>query len=144
MIQFTPSPKGVRWVACAGIIPTERRSSQWPLLFDRLVYALGSKISLTIAVLCQKNVCAQEGIAFQSKINLVVAKSKAIDPVAGTHTHVLVDQWFHYKRIRKAAQVRNWDLSAGLKSNQVMRLIGTVAAKMAAENGFPCPLRMLS
>jgi hypothetical protein len=43
--------------------------------------------------------------------------------VTGTHTHVLVDNWFHCKRVRKAAQQRTWDLSAGLKSNRVMRLI---------------------
>lgn len=45
------------------------------------------------------------------------------EPVSGTKTHVLVDSWYHCKRVRRAAQARGWDFSGGLKSNRVMRLI---------------------
>jgi hypothetical protein len=36
---------------------------------------------------------------------------------------VLVDSWYHCNRLRKATRQRNWELSGGLKSNCVMRLI---------------------
>jgi len=72
---------------------------------------------------CQKAVCEQEGVDFRSKIDMAVAEVETFQAVAGTHTHVLVDIWFHCKRLRKAAQKRNWDLSGGLKSNRVMRLM---------------------
>ena len=36
---------------------------------------------------------------------------------------MLIDSWYHCKRVRKAAQKRGWDVSGGLKSNRVMRLI---------------------
>ncbi len=58
---------------------------------------------------------------------MAVDEIECFDPVADTHTHVLVDSWFHCKRVRKAAQKRNWDLSGGLKSNRTMRLVRTAA-----------------
>ena len=71
----------------------------------------------------QKAVCEQEGVPFQSKIDMAVNQIEDFEPVADTHTHVLVDSWYHCKRVRKAAQKRGWDVSGGLKSNRVMRLI---------------------
>ena len=44
-------------------------------------------------------------------------------PAADTHTHLLIDSWYHCKRVRKAAQQRGWDVSGRLKSNRGMRLI---------------------
>ena len=37
-------------------------------------------------------------------------------PVHKTHTHVLVDSWYHCKSVRRSVQNRGWDLSGGLKS----------------------------
>jgi hypothetical protein len=42
--------------------------------------------------------------------------------VAGTHTHVLIDSWYHCQQVRRVAQKRGWEFSGGLKSNRMMRL----------------------
>jgi hypothetical protein len=62
-------------------------------------------------------------VPFQSKVDMAVQELEQFDPVPGTHTHVLVDSWYHCKRVRKAAQKRGWDFSGGLKSNRKMRII---------------------
>ncbi|MDH7488538.1 MAG: hypothetical protein QHH80_03395 [Anaerolineae bacterium] len=36
---------------------------------------------------------------------------------------MLTDSWYHCKRVRKADQKRGWDMSGGLKSNRMMRLV---------------------
>ena len=41
----------------------------------------------------------------------------------GTHTHVLIDSWYHCRRVRSAAHKRGWEVSSGLPSNRFMRLI---------------------
>ena len=71
----------------------------------------------------QRSVCAAEGEPFQSKIDLAVAEIEQFEPPPETYTHVLIDSWFHCKRVRKAAQKRGFEVSGGLKSNRVMRLI---------------------
>jgi hypothetical protein len=70
-------------------------------------------------------VCDTEGEPFQSKIDMAVPEIEQFEPVSGTVTHVLVDIWFHTKRVRKAAQKRGFKISGGLKSNRMMRLIAT-------------------
>jgi hypothetical protein len=101
----------------------EKRVVSGHCLLTGLYVLLGQRCPLRPQLYRQKSVCEQEGVRFQSKIDMVVAEIEDFDPVAGTHTHVLVDNWFHCKRVRKAAQQRTWDLSGGLKSNRVMRLI---------------------
>jgi hypothetical protein len=71
----------------------------------------------------QKAVCEKEGVTFLSKNDLAVAEIEQFEPVAGTQTHLLIDSWFHNKRVRRAAQQRGWHISGGLKSNRTMRLI---------------------
>jgi hypothetical protein len=102
---------------------TEKRVVPGHCLLTGLYILLGQRCPLQPQLYRQKSVCEQEGVRFQSKIDMVVAEIEAFEPVSGTHTHVLVDNWYHCKRVRKAAQQRNWDLSGGLKSNRVMRLI---------------------
>jgi hypothetical protein len=104
---------------------TEKRVVSGHCLLTGLYILLGQRCPLQPQLYRQKRVCEKAGIAFQSKIDLVVAEIEAFDPVTETHTHVLVDSWFHCKRIRRAARKRSWDLSGGLKSNRVMRLIDT-------------------
>ena len=67
--------------------------------------------------------CEQEQVPFHSKIDLAVQEIEHFEPVTGTHTHVLIDSWYHCRQVRKTAQGRGWDVSGGLKSNRVMRLI---------------------
>lgn len=92
-------------------------------LFTGLYVLLGQRSPLPAALYRQKETCAREGVPFQSKIDLAVHQIETFEPVTGTHTHLLIDSWYHCKRVRKAAQKRGWDISGGLKSNRVMRLI---------------------
>lgn len=74
----------------------------------------------------QKAVCEREDAPFQNKIDMAVNEIKNFEPAPETHTHVLMDRWYHCKRVRKAAQSRSWRLSSGLKSNCVMRLVAEI------------------
>jgi hypothetical protein len=69
----------------------------------------------------QKEVCDQEGRPFQRKIDLAVAEIEQFEPVAGTHTHLLMDSWFHCRQVRRAAQKRGWEVSGALKRNRQLR-----------------------
>ena len=88
-----------------------------------LYVLLGQRCPLAPRLYRQERVCAEEGVRFQSKVDMAIAEIESFEPVAETHTHVLVDSWYHCKRVRKSAQKRSWDLSGSLKSNRVMRLI---------------------
>lgn len=100
---------------------TERKVVTGHCLFNGLYVLLGQRCPLEPRMYCQKRVCEAEGLPFHSKIDLVVAEMAQFEPVAGTHTHVLVDSWYHCRQVRRAAQQRGWDFSGGLKSNRVMR-----------------------
>jgi len=102
---------------------TEQRVVSGHCLLTGLYMLLGQRCPLKPHLYRQKAVCEQEGVTFRSKIDMTVDELESFHPVAGTHTHVLVDTWFHCKRVRKASRKRNWDLSGGLKSNRVLRLI---------------------
>jgi hypothetical protein len=61
-----------------------------------------------------------------------VEEIETFEPVPDTHTHVLIDTWYHCKQVRRAAQKRGWHVSGGLtpalaggarESNRAMRLI---------------------
>jgi len=106
---------------------TEKRVVTGHCLFSGLYVLLGRRCSLEPRLYRQKAVCEQEGVAFQSKVDMAVAEIEQFEPVSDTQTHVLIDSWYHCKRVRKAAQKRKWDVSGGLKKNRKMRLI--------AENG---------
>jgi hypothetical protein len=94
-------------------------------LFTGLYVLLGQRCPLEAQMYRQKSVCQQEGVPFQSKIDMAVKQIEGFEPVTGTHTHVLIDNWYHCKQVRRAAQKRGWDVSGGLKSNRVMRRIAT-------------------
>jgi hypothetical protein len=90
-------------------------------LFTGLYVLLDQRCPLEAQMYRQKSVCLQEGVPFQSKIDMAVNQIEGFEPVAGTHTHVLIDCWYHCRQVRRAAQKRNWEVSGGLKSNRVMR-----------------------
>jgi hypothetical protein len=102
---------------------SEMRVVNGHCLFTGLYVLLGQRCPLPALMYRQKSVCQREGVAFQSKIDMAVSQIEGFDPTVDTHTHVLIDSWYHCKRVRKAAQKRDWDVSGGLKSNRVMRLI---------------------
>ena len=102
---------------------TEKRVVRGHCLFTGLYVLLGQRCPLPAQLYRQQSICEQEGVPFKSKIDMAVAAIKDFEPVADTHTHVLVDSWYHCKRVRKAAQQRGWHLSGGLKNNRKIRLI---------------------
>ncbi|MBE7474083.1 MAG: transposase [Anaerolineales bacterium] len=102
---------------------SEARVMTGHCLFTGLYVLLGRRCPLQPRLYRQKKVCEQEGLPFQSKIDLAVAEIEQFEPVAGTHTHVLIDSWFHCRRVRRAAQKRGWDVSGALKSNRKLRQI---------------------
>jgi hypothetical protein len=92
-------------------------------LFTGLYVLLGQRCPLAAQLYRQKSVCQQEGVPFQSKVAMAINRIEGFEPVTGTHTHVLIDSWYHCKPVRRAAQQRGWEVSGGLKSNRVMRRI---------------------
>lgn len=103
---------------------TDRSVVTGHCLFTGLYILLGQRCPLEAQMYRQQAVCQQEGVLFQSKIDMAVSQIEDFEPVAGTHTHVLIDSWYHCKQVRRAAQKRGWEVSGGLKSNRVMRRIG--------------------
>jgi hypothetical protein len=102
---------------------TERRVVNGHCLLTGLYVLLGQRCPLQPQLYHQRQVCEREGIVFRSKIDMVTENIDSFAAVADTQTHVLVDNWYHCKRVRKASRKRNWDLSGGLKSNRTLRLI---------------------
>jgi hypothetical protein len=102
---------------------SEERVMTGHCLFTGLYVLLGRRCPLQPRLYRQKKVCEQESVPFQSKIDLLVAEIEQFEPVAGTHTHLLIDSWFHCRRVRRAAQKRDWAVSGALKSNRKLRQI---------------------
>jgi hypothetical protein len=94
-------------------------------MFAGLYVLLGHRCPLQVRMYRSKEICHQEGELFQSKIDMAAEEIEHFEPVKNTHTHVLIDSWYHCQRIRKAAQERNWEVSGGLKSNRKMRLLAS-------------------
>ncbi len=92
-------------------------------MFTGLYVLLGHRCPLQAHMYRSMQTCQQEGEIFRSKIDMAVEEIEHFEPVRNTHTHVLIDTWYHCKRVRKTAQRRGWDVSGGLKSNRKMRLI---------------------
>lgn len=101
---------------------TEKKVVTGHCLLTGLYSILKQRCPLPVWLYRQKSVCEQEGAPFLSKIDNAISDIQCFEPVANTHTHVLVDGWYHCKPVRKSAQQRGWDLSGGFKSNRVMRL----------------------
>lgn len=102
---------------------SEKRVAHGHSLFTGLYVLLGRRCPLEPQLYRQQAVCEREGVPFRSKVDLAVEAIEHFQPVPGTHTHLLIDAWYHCKRVRKAAQKRGWDISGGLKSNRKMRII---------------------
>jgi hypothetical protein len=102
---------------------TEQRVVNGHCLFTGVYVLLGQRCPLPAQMYRQKSVCRQEGIPFQSKIDMAVSQIERFEPVIDTHTHVLIDSWYHCRQVRKAAQKRGWELSGALKSNRYLRIV---------------------
>lgn len=101
---------------------TEKRVVKGHCLFGGLYLLLGRECPLPPRLYRQKEVCEREGVPFQSKVEMAVEEIERFEPVPHTHTHLLLDSWYHCRRVRRAAQQRGWETSGGLKGNRKMRL----------------------
>jgi len=102
---------------------TEKKVVQGHSLFQSVYVLLGQLLPLTPRLYRRKQTCEAEGVSFASKIDLAYAEVTTFQPPAGVHTHLLMDSWYMAKRIWRAALERGWDVTGGLKSNRVIRLI---------------------
>jgi len=102
---------------------TEGRVVTGHCMFEGLYVLLGQRCPLQPRMYRNQSVCEQENDPFISKIDMAVDEIEHFQPTPGTHTHVVVDLWYHCKRVRRAATRRGWDMSGGLKHNRRMRLI---------------------
>lgn len=100
----------------------EKRVVPGHSLFAGLYLLLGRRCPLLPRLYRRKVECQKETAPFQSKIEMAIETIRTFEPVAGTHTHVLTDSWFHCKAVRKAARERGFHMSGGLKSNRKIRL----------------------
>ena len=75
----------------------------------------------------QATVCEAEQVPFHSKIELMEALIRAFEPVAGTHTHILLDSWFCAKCLWHAARERDFLITTGIKSNRWLRVADATA-----------------
>jgi hypothetical protein len=87
-------------------------------LLQGVYVLLGRCCPLAPQVYRQRATCEAEGVAFHSKIDLMVDLIASFEPVSGTQTHVLLDTWYTAKRIWQAVRARDWLITSGLKSNR--------------------------
>jgi SRSO17 transposase len=87
-------------------------------LMQGLYVLLGRCCPLAPQMYRQKAVCEREGVAFQSKIDMMENMIRTFEPVPNTQTHVAVDSWFGCKRIWRAARERGFLITSGLKCNR--------------------------
>jgi hypothetical protein len=109
---------------------TQNRLVTGHVLFTGVYLLLGRRSPLPVRLYRQQAVCERENVPFQSKVELAVAAIEQFEPVPDTHTHLLIDSWYHNRKICRAARQRGWDVSGGLKSNRKLRLVD--------ENGNRC------
>jgi hypothetical protein len=101
---------------------SDKRSMPGHSLFQSVYCLLGRQMPLTPHMYRQKAVCEQEGVPFQSKIDLAVHEIETFNPPPDTHTHVLADSWYVAKQVWRAVRQRGWDFTGGLKANRQLRI----------------------
>ncbi len=100
---------------------SEKRVVSGHCLFTGVYVLLGQRCPLVPKLYRQKRDCEATDTPFRSKIDLAVEEIEQFEPVADTHTHVLIDSWYHCRRVRRAARKRGFSVSGALKSNRWMR-----------------------
>lgn len=91
-------------------------------LVQGLYVLLDRRCPLAPQLYRQAKVCAAEGVAFHSKIDLMETLIREWEPVAGTRTHILLDSWYCAKCLWHAARERDFLITTGLKSNRWLRV----------------------
>src|SRR5437667_10947700 len=98
-------------------------------LVQGLYVLLGRRCPLAPQLYQQQAVCQSDGVPFASKIELMEARIRSFEPVAGTVTHVLLDTWYSAKCLWRAARERGFLITTGLKSNRLLRVEDPSAPK---------------
>jgi DDE superfamily endonuclease len=91
-------------------------------LVESLYVLLGRRCPLAPQLYQQQAVCQSDEVPFASKIELMEARIRGFEPVAGTVTHVLLDTWYSAKCLWRAARERGFLITTGLKSNRWLRV----------------------
>ena len=91
-------------------------------LVQALYVLLGRRCPLAPQMYRNKAVCEQEGVRFQSKVDLMQAIIAEFEPAVDAQTHVLLDSWYTAKKIWKAARDRDFLITSGLKCNRYLRI----------------------
>jgi hypothetical protein len=92
-------------------------------LFQGVYLVEGYQYPLDPQMYIQKSVCEREQRVFRSKVDMALQTVEGFEPLAETHTHVLVDNWYVNKPMWKAVRGRQWDLTGGLKVNHELRVL---------------------
>src|SRR6266699_2711856 len=106
---------------------TEEKRVRGHSMVESLYVLLGRRCPLAPQMYRQQAVCAAEGNAFRSKIDLMEQLIRNFEPVAGTLTHVLLDTWYSAKVLWRAARERGFLITTGLKSNRWLRVADPTA-----------------
>ncbi len=101
---------------------TQKKRIKGHSLVQSFYTILGRCVPLEPDVYRQKKVAEKEGVQFSSKIELIIQKIINFTPLPGTVTHVLLDSWYSYKKIWKAARERGFLITTGMKSNRSLRV----------------------
>ena len=80
---------------------TDRRSMPGHSLFQAVYLVEGHQYPLDPQMYIQKSVCEREQRTFQSKVDMALQTVQDFEPLADTHTHVLVDSWYVNKACGK-------------------------------------------
>jgi hypothetical protein len=102
---------------------TEKAVVNGHSLYQSVYLLQDRQLPLTPRLYRRKVTCETEGVPFVSKIDMAYEEVTTFEPPPDTHTHLLMDSWYMAKRIWRAARQRGWDVTGGLKSNRVMRVI---------------------
>ncbi len=101
---------------------TENKRVTGHSLVQGLYVLLGRQCPLQPRLYRQRAVCEQEGVPFQSKIDLMIEIIESFAPVADTVTHVLLDSWYGCKAVWKAARARGFAITTALRENRALRV----------------------
>ena len=100
----------------------EKKTVQGHSLFQAVYMVEEHQYPLSPQMYCQKTTCEEIERPFCSKVDMSVRLVEEFQPLPDTHTHVLADSWYLNKKLWKAAKMRNWDMTGGLKCNRRVRI----------------------
>jgi hypothetical protein len=101
----------------------DKRTMPGHSLFQGVYLVEDRQYPLDPQMYIQKSVCEQEKRVFRSKVDMALQAVECFEPLAGTHTHVLVDSWYVNKAMWKTVKQRQWDLTGGLKANHKLQVL---------------------